>query len=80
VGTTVTFPAGAWSNGTKQQAGGNFAGVNTKRDLPMFVRLIESGQFNAKALATSTFSLDRARDALQAAADRTTVAAVLTFA
>lgn len=79
VGTTVTFPAGAWSNGTKQQAGGNFAGVNTKRDLPMFVRLIESGQFNAKALTTSTFSLAQARDALQAAADRTTIAAVLTF-
>ena len=53
-GTTVTFPAGAWSNGTKQQAGGNFAGVNTKRDIPMFVRLIEAGQFDAKSLVGGT--------------------------
>ncbi|OFV93921.1 MAG: hypothetical protein A3G76_00675 [Acidobacteria bacterium RIFCSPLOWO2_12_FULL_65_11] len=78
-GTTVTFPAGAWSNGTKQQAGGNFAGVNTKRDIPMFVRLIENKQFDAKSIATALFPLDRVREALQAAADRTTVASVVTF-
>ncbi len=78
-GSNVTFPAGAWSNGTKQQAGGNFAGVNTKRDLPTFVRLMESGAFDAKSIATSMFSLDRAREALQVAADRTTVSSVITF-
>lgn len=79
-GTTVTFPAGGWSNGTKQQAGGNFAGVNTKRDIPMFIRLIESKQFDAKSLVGQTFSLDRSREALQVAADRTSISAVITFA
>jgi len=79
-GTTVTFPAGAWSNGTKQQAGGNFAGVNTKRDIPMFVRLIESKQFDARALATARFPLEQAREALQVAADRTTVSAIVMLA
>ena len=78
-GTNVTFPAGAWSNGTKQQAGGNFAGVNTKRDIPMFVRLIESGQFDAKALVGKTFTLDKAKDALQETADRTTISTVINF-
>jgi len=33
----------------------------------------------AKALATATFPLDRAREAFQATADRTTVAAVVVF-
>jgi S-(hydroxymethyl)glutathione dehydrogenase/alcohol dehydrogenase len=78
-GTTVTFPAGAWSNGTKQQAGGNFAGVNTKRDLPTFVRLMESGTFDGTSLVGQTFALAQARDALQVAADRTTISSVITF-
>jgi threonine dehydrogenase-like Zn-dependent dehydrogenase len=50
------------------------------RDIPRFVRLIEAGLFNAKALATATFPLEQAREAFQAAADRTTVAAVMVFA
>jgi S-(hydroxymethyl)glutathione dehydrogenase/alcohol dehydrogenase len=78
-GTNVTFPAGAWSNGTKQQAGGNFAGVNTKRDLPTFVRLIEGKAFDAKSLVGQTFPLARAKEALQVAADRTTISSVITF-
>ena len=78
-GTTITFPAGQWSNSSKTHHPGNVAGASSLRDLPRFVRLIESGQFNAKALATATFPLDRAREAFQATADRTTVAAVVVF-
>jgi Zn-dependent alcohol dehydrogenase len=55
------------------------AGSNSKRDLPRYVRLIEVGLFDAKTLVTSIFSLDHVRDAFQAAADRTTVASVITF-
>jgi threonine dehydrogenase-like Zn-dependent dehydrogenase len=44
-----------------------------------FARLVETGQFNAKALATATFPLNRAKDAIQAVADRTTLSAVITF-
>lgn len=73
------LPAGQWSNGAKNHFPGNMAGSNSKRDLPRFVRLIESGQFNAKDMVTSTFSLDRTRDAFQAAADRTTIASVIVF-
>jgi S-(hydroxymethyl)glutathione dehydrogenase/alcohol dehydrogenase len=79
VGTSVSFPAGAWSNGTKQQAGGNFAGVNTKRDIPMFVRLIEAGRFDAKSMVGKTFKVEQAREALQAAADRSSISSVITF-
>jgi threonine dehydrogenase-like Zn-dependent dehydrogenase len=45
----------------------------------MFVRLIEGKEFDAKSLVTAIFPLDRAREALQAAADRTTVTGIVTF-
>ena len=78
-GKTVTFPAAQWANAGKTHLPGNFAGVNTFRDLPVFARMIDTGQFDAKALVGETYPLDRARDALQAAADRTTISTVVTF-
>ncbi len=44
-----------------------------------FRAFIENGQFNAKALGPSTFTLDRAKDALQVVSDITTVGAVIMF-
>ena len=41
--------------------------------------MIESGMFDAKSLVGQTFRLDQARDALQVAADRTTISSVITF-
>jgi S-(hydroxymethyl)glutathione dehydrogenase / alcohol dehydrogenase len=78
-GAMISFPAGQWSNSSKTHHPGNVAGASALRDLPRFVRLIESGLFNAKALATSTFPLERTREAFQAVADRTTVAAIIVF-
>jgi S-(hydroxymethyl)glutathione dehydrogenase/alcohol dehydrogenase len=79
-GAMISFPAGQWSNSSKSHHPGNVAGASSLRDLPRFVRLIEAGLFDAKSMATATFALDRAREAFQAAADRTTVAAVIVFA
>lgn len=76
---TVTFPAGQWANAGKTHLPGNFSGVNTFRDLPTFAKFIDTRQFDAKSLVGETFPLDRARDALQAAADRTTISTVVTF-
>jgi S-(hydroxymethyl)glutathione dehydrogenase/alcohol dehydrogenase len=78
--SVVTIPANQWANGSKSHQPGNLAGANPMRDIPRFVRLIEAGLFNAKALATSTFSIERSRDAFQAVADRTMVGAVMVFA
>jgi S-(hydroxymethyl)glutathione dehydrogenase / alcohol dehydrogenase len=75
----ISFPAGTWSNRGRHHHAGQYGGVNSLRDLPRFVKLIEKGLYDAKSLSTGIFSLDQTRDALQAAADRTTVAAVLTF-
>lgn len=80
MGATVTFPAGGWSNGTKNHAPGNLAGVNVKRDLPRFAHLMETGQFDGKALVGAAVPLDRWREALEAAAYRTAVTGIVTFA
>jgi S-(hydroxymethyl)glutathione dehydrogenase/alcohol dehydrogenase len=77
--SVVTIPANQWANGAKSHQPGNLAGANPMRDIPRFVRLIEAGLFNAKALATATFPLERTREAFQAAADRTTIAAVMVY-
>ncbi len=69
-----------WSNGSKNHHPGTHNGLSNLRDIPRFARLIETGQFNAKALATSTYPLDRMKDAYQQVADRTTIASVIVFA
>ena len=47
------------------------------RDLPRFARLIERGLYDAKALITSRYALDKAMDAYHDVADRTTVTAMI---
>jgi S-(hydroxymethyl)glutathione dehydrogenase/alcohol dehydrogenase len=74
-----TLPGAQWSNGSKNHHPGNMNGVNTLRDMSRFARLVETGQFDAKSLATATYPLARAKEAFQAVADRTTISAVVTF-
>ena len=78
-GSTVTFPAGQWSNATKTHYPGNFASVNTMRDIPLFVRLIEAKLVDAKSLVGQTFTVERTREALQVTADRTAITGIVTF-
>ena len=79
-GSMVSFPANQWANASKNHHPGNVAGAHSMRDLPRFVKLIEKGLFDARSMATGIFTLDRTREAYQAAADRTTVASVVVFA
>jgi Zn-dependent alcohol dehydrogenase len=48
------------------------------RDIPRFVELLDKGQFNARALATSVVPIDQMIDAYQEVAYRTTVTAIMT--
>jgi S-(hydroxymethyl)glutathione dehydrogenase/alcohol dehydrogenase len=75
----ISLPAGAWSNRGRIHHAGQYGGVNAKSDVPRFVQLIDMGKFDAKALVTSTYPLDRSKEAFQAVADRTTVGAVVVF-
>lgn len=76
-GSMVSFPANQWANASKNHHPGNLGGAHSLRDIPRWVKLIEAGLYNAKALATSTFPVERSRDAFQAAADRTTIGAIV---
>ena len=53
--------------------------MNMLRDLPRYVRLLEAGSFNGEALLGQTYSIDDAREAFQAVADRRVISAVVTF-
>lgn len=78
-GGNFCVPAPEWSNASKSHHPGNFNGVATLKDLQIFARLVERGQFNARAMATASFPLERTKEALQMVSDRTTIAAVLVF-
>jgi S-(hydroxymethyl)glutathione dehydrogenase/alcohol dehydrogenase len=73
----ITLPAGAWSNRGRIHHAGQYGGVNAKADVPRFVKLVDQGLFDAKAMVTATFPLERTREAFQAVGDRTTTCAVV---
>jgi S-(hydroxymethyl)glutathione dehydrogenase/alcohol dehydrogenase len=75
----VSFPAGGWANSSRDHVGGNLARVQMMRDLPRWVRLFETGQFDGAALVGTTVPLDRWRDALEDAAYRSTITGIVTF-
>jgi S-(hydroxymethyl)glutathione dehydrogenase/alcohol dehydrogenase len=74
----VQIPASQWADGAKHHWPGTAGGTNPRRDVPRFVTMMETGQLNMKALASATYPLARAREAYQAAADRTVVATIVT--
>lgn len=74
-----SVPGGQWSNGAKNHHPGNQNGVNGLRDMSRYARLIATGQFNARAMATLVVPLDQAAQALQEVGDRTTISAVISF-
>lgn len=78
-GATVSFPAGQWANSAKTHVPGNYAGVQALRDLPKFIRLIESGQFDAKSMVGKVFGPDQMKEAVQMAADRSAITSVIDF-
>jgi S-(hydroxymethyl)glutathione dehydrogenase/alcohol dehydrogenase len=75
----ISLPAGAWSNRGRVHHAGQYGGVNAKKDVPRFVKLIEQGLFDAKSMVTASYPLERTREAFQAVGDRTTACAVVVF-
>lgn len=76
----ISFTGAAFSNGAKAQHPGNMNGINTMRDMQRFARLVDSGQFNAKAIVAETCSLDRMKETYLKVAQRSIVGAAVTFA
>jgi Zn-dependent alcohol dehydrogenase len=48
------------------------------RDIPRFVEMLEKGQYDAKALATTVVPIERMLEAYEEVAYRTTITAIMT--
>jgi S-(hydroxymethyl)glutathione dehydrogenase/alcohol dehydrogenase len=74
----ITLPGTLFSIGGVTHHAGQAGGASPMRDIPRFVRMLESGQFDAKSLATTVAPLEGMLDAYEQAAYRTTVTAIMT--
>ena len=73
----VALPASQWADGAKHHWPGTGGGTNDRRDSARYVRLMETGQVNMKAIASATYPLRQTREAYQVCADRTVVATIV---
>ena len=75
----ISLPGTLFSIGGISHHGGQAGGVNPMRDIPRFVRLLETGQYDAKSLATTIVPLEKMLEAYAEVAYRTTITAIMTF-
>jgi len=74
----ITLPAILFSIGGRTHHAGQAGGANPMRDIPRFVEMLNSGQYDAKSLATTVVPIERMLEAYQEVVDRTTVTAIMT--
>jgi Zn-dependent alcohol dehydrogenase len=74
---SVMLPAVLFTIGGRTHHAGQAGGANPMRDIPKFVQMLDRGQFDAKALATTVVPLDRMLDAYEEVVYRTTVTAIM---
>ena len=74
----ITLPGNLFSIGGVTHHAGQAGGASPMRDIPRFVRMLESGQFDAKSLATTVVRIEEMLGAYEQAAYRTTVTAIMT--
>jgi Zn-dependent alcohol dehydrogenase len=59
------FSIGGVTHHAGQAGGASPSGASPMRDIPRFVRMLESGQFDAKSLATTVVPIERMLDAYE---------------
>jgi S-(hydroxymethyl)glutathione dehydrogenase / alcohol dehydrogenase len=74
----ITLPAVLFTIGGRTHHAGQAGGASPMRDIPRFVELLDKGQYNAKALATSVVAIERMLEAYEDVVYRTTVTAIMT--
>jgi S-(hydroxymethyl)glutathione dehydrogenase/alcohol dehydrogenase len=74
----VSIPGTQFTIGGVTHHPGQAGGASPMRDVPKFVRLLDEGQYNARALATTVVPLERMLEAYEEVAYRTTVTAIMT--
>jgi S-(hydroxymethyl)glutathione dehydrogenase/alcohol dehydrogenase len=73
----ITLPGVIFSIGGRTHHAGQAGGSQPMRDIPRYVEMLDTGQFNAKALATTVVGLKDMLDAYEQVAYRTTVTAIM---
>ena len=74
----VSIPGVIFTIGGRTHHAGQAGGCSPLRDIPRFVQLLESGQYDAKSLATRVVQMEKMMEAYQDVLDRTTVTALMT--
>jgi S-(hydroxymethyl)glutathione dehydrogenase/alcohol dehydrogenase len=74
---TISFPAVFFAIGGRTHHAGQAGGANPMRDIPRFVAMLDSGQYDAKSLATTVVPMERMLEVYEEVAYRTTVTAIL---
>ena len=74
----VTLPGSLFTIGGVTHSGGQAGGCSPMRDIPRFVELLDKGQYDAKAMATTVVPLERMLEGYEQAAYRTTITAIMT--
>ena len=75
---TISLPAAFFTIGGRTHHAGQAGGCNPMRDIPRFVELLDKGQYNARALATTVVPIEGMREAYEEVAYRSTVTAIMT--
>ena len=74
----ITLPAVLFTIGGRTHHAGQAGGASPMRDIPRYVELLDKGQYNARALATSVVPIERMLEAYQDVVYRTTITAIMT--
>lgn len=74
----ITLPAVLFTIGGRTHHAGQAGGASPMRDIPRLVELLDKGQYNATALATSVVPIERMLEAYQDVVYRTTITAIMT--
>ena len=74
---TLSLPAVMFTIGGRTHHAGQAGGANPMRDIPRFVQMLDSGQYDAKSLATRVVPLEGMLEAYEEVVYRTTVTALM---
>jgi S-(hydroxymethyl)glutathione dehydrogenase/alcohol dehydrogenase len=74
----ISLPAVMFTIGGRTHHAGQAGGASPMRDIPRFVEMLDKGQYNAKALATTVIPIERMLEAYEEVLYRTTVTAIMT--
>jgi S-(hydroxymethyl)glutathione dehydrogenase/alcohol dehydrogenase len=73
----IALPGNLFSFGGITHHSGQAGGCSPMRDIPRFVQLLDTGQFDAKTLATTVVPLEQLLEAYEAVAYRTTITGIM---